>query len=76
MKPESSVERDSVEGCAELCTFEDKYMCRSFEYVVSTSTCHFFRENVVDASLINLNIQTKEGTNHYSSKPYNFNIIS
>lgn len=67
VKPESTVTRDSVEGCAELCSFEDKYLCRSFDFVIATSTCRFYRENIVDKALTDLKLTEDKGVNHYSS---------
>ena len=67
VQPESVIGRDSVEACAELCSLEDRYLCRSFDFVIATSTCRFYRENLVDSGLINLNLQNDQGVNHYSS---------
>jgi hypothetical protein len=57
----------SVENCAELCTREDNYFCRSFDYFLDTSQCQLYKENLKDKIYTDLVITQNANSNHYSS---------
>jgi hypothetical protein len=66
-KPSSTIPIATVEGCAELCTLEDSYLCRSFDFYPESRQCNLFRENVKDSAFVKLNIIDNPSCNHYSS---------
>ncbi len=58
----------SVEFCAEICSREDNYLCRSFDYFTDKRECQLYKENVKDKIYINLGLTQNENADHYSSK--------
>ena len=67
--PQTKLANASVEYCAELCSLEDSYLCRSFDYFIETNECQLYKENVKDGKF-NASIVAayNQKTNHYSSK--------
>lgn len=57
----------TVEECAELCVYEDSYLCRSFDYKLDKK-CFLFSENIKDEIFVDLKKTENPNSNHYSSK--------
>ncbi|RNA22484.1 antigen B membrane, partial [Brachionus plicatilis] len=66
IKPQSNILNQSIEGCAEICSFQDGYLCRSFDYDIEKKECYLYRENLVDKNFLDLGIKSNKNVNHYS----------
>ena len=40
--PQTRLINTTVEACAEMCTFVDSYLCRSFDYFISSNNCNLY----------------------------------
>ena len=58
----------SVEYCAEICSREDNYLCRSFDFLTDKRECMLYKENLKDNIYIDLVVTQNANSNHYSSK--------
>lgn len=67
IKSKSKLFGVSVEQCAELCVFEDSYLCRSFQHYTNISLCYLFAENLKDEIYIDLKKIQNPNSNYYSS---------
>ena len=66
--PQTKLSNASVEYCAELCSLEDNYLCRSFDYFIDTNDCQLYKENVKDGKYNSSIVPAfNQKSNHYSS---------
>lgn len=73
--PGTQLERDpqttyfnvTVENCAQMCEQTEDYICRSFDYFNSKSTCYLYQENLQDIDKAGkVTGKTNEDCSHYS----------
>lgn len=64
----SVIANTSIERCAEACSSEDNYLCRSFDYLLDSSACYLYKENLKDKIYKDLKVKTNDMSTHFSSK--------
>ena len=65
--PLSRLYNASVAACSAQCTFMEAFVCRSFDFLVDTNTCLFYKENMKDKIHIDIKLLPNPNCTHYSS---------
>ncbi|CAF0709533.1 unnamed protein product [Brachionus calyciflorus] len=73
--PQTTLKNSSIEGCAEICSLQDSFFCRSFDFEITTRTCYLYEENLKDKKFIDLGIKSNPNFEHYSRLYYEENGI-
>ena len=73
VKPESKYLNVSVETCAQMCTFAEAFLCRSFDFFTDTNACFLYKVNLKDKFSSNVFGVENVACQHYTSKTFNTN---
>ncbi len=65
--PQTKFFDSTVEICAQMCSFTDSFICRSFDFLIDTNTCYLYKENLKDINFPNVYGIKNENCSHYSS---------
>jgi hypothetical protein len=74
IEPQSRYLNVTVEICAQMCTFAEAFLCRSFDFFTQTNACFLYNANLKDSLSPNVFGIANTGCEHYSSNLKKFNL--
>ncbi len=70
IEPQSRYINTTIEICAQMCTFAEAFLCRSFDFFTQTNVCFLYNANLKDKLSPNVAGTVNKECQHYSSMSF------